>query len=124
LALSQAFKMSSSATLKRQLKIKTGALNRLSKEHKSYVQEATDQKAKLDKFIEGNAEEWDIKNVRNMLVESQKMTANAQTMVSKTYNELTDVVEAADADQSITENDPDIVAANKALENVTVPDSE
>ena len=31
-----------------------------------------------------------------MLVESQKMTANAQTMVSKTYNELKDVVVGLD----------------------------
>jgi len=115
--------MSPSAALKRQLKIKTGALNRLSKEHKSYVQEVTDHKAKLDTFIEGNAEEWDIKNAKNMLVESQKMTANAQTMVSKTYNELKDIVEAADVDESITNDDPDLVAAKRALENVTVPKS-
>ena len=74
------------ATVRRQLKIKTGVAKRfvsyidhfysadwvvcilivrvyrLFKEHRSYVLEEEQQKIKLDKFIADNAEDWDIKN--------------------------------------------------------------
>ncbi|KAF8335053.1 tubulin binding cofactor A-domain-containing protein [Cantharellus anzutake] len=116
--------MSLAATLKQGLKIKTGSLKRLSKEHKSYAQEVIDHKAKLDKSIKENGEEWDIKNARNLVIESEKMTAHVQKAVLRTYNELKEAVEVADADESIAENDPDLIAAKATLDSVTIPQGE
>lgn len=70
--------MSDAVTIRRQLKIKTGSVNRLekrsrlmimsqsstslSKEHKLYVEEADEQQRRLDKFVEDKADDWSIKN--------------------------------------------------------------
>jgi len=54
--------MNDTAALRRKLKIHTGVVKRLNKEQVLYTKESEDQKTKLDKFIAGKAEDWDIKN--------------------------------------------------------------
>jgi len=109
--------MSSVATVRRQLKIKTGSLNRLVKEHKMYTQEADDLRVKLDKLIGSNVEEWDVKNARKMLAESQRMIERGQELQNKALSDLDDIVDAATAEPEITEDDPDLKAAKEALVN-------
>ncbi|PVF99916.1 hypothetical protein CPB86DRAFT_702353 [Serendipita vermifera] len=49
--------------VKKQLKIKTGSVNRLWKEHTLYRQEQMDNQAKLDKMkADGETDEWKLKN--------------------------------------------------------------
>ncbi|CAG7847552.1 SubName: Full=Uncharacterized protein {ECO:0000313/EMBL:CCA68983.1} [Serendipita indica DSM 11827] len=55
--------MSDATKEKRQLKIKTGAVTRLWKEHTLYRNEQNENQAKLDKMrADGEADEWKLKN--------------------------------------------------------------
>jgi len=54
--------MSDVPAIRRQLKIRSGVVKRLAKEHVSYGKEAEELQRKVDNFIADGAEEWDIKN--------------------------------------------------------------
>ncbi|KAI0375458.1 hypothetical protein BV20DRAFT_960619 [Pilatotrama ljubarskyi] len=54
--------MSDAATIRKQLRIKSGSAKRLYKEHRLYQKEEEDLKRKLDQHVADNAEDWDIKN--------------------------------------------------------------
>ncbi|KAI0815356.1 tubulin binding cofactor A-domain-containing protein [Irpex lacteus] len=108
-----------SATVLRQLKIKTGATKRLFKEHKSYVLEEEQQKIKLDKFIADGAEEWDIKNARKMLEESGKMVKDLAGKLGASVQDLRQLVIAAEHDASIAGNE-EVVKAGEVLEEVSI----
>ncbi|PIL31525.1 hypothetical protein GSI_06227 [Ganoderma sinense ZZ0214-1] len=84
--------MADAVALRKQLKIKSGAALRLYKEHKLYQDEEVELKRRLDKHIADNAEEWDIKNTRRMLEESQKMIADSSQRLGKTAQELRELV--------------------------------
>ncbi|OCH90060.1 tubulin binding cofactor A [Obba rivulosa] len=107
------------AALRRQLKIKTGAAKRLSKEHRSYQTEEEDLKRALDKFLADGAEEWDIKNARRMLEETQKMIADSASRLGTTVQELRDTVLAAEKNPALKDA-PELAAAQEIIEEVSV----
>ncbi|KAF8640389.1 hypothetical protein AX17_000059 [Amanita inopinata Kibby_2008] len=79
----------------RQLKIKVGAVKRLSKEHNLYKKETLEQKNKLDRLVKDGAEGWDVKNATRMLEESNKMIVDTGMRLGKTTEELQDLIESA-----------------------------
>jgi len=97
--------MSDQAAKLRQLKIKTGVVKRVLKDHNSYKNEATEQKIKADKLVADGAEEWHQKNGQKMLVESQKMLDDASERLGKAVGELRDLVVAVRGDASVNESD-------------------
>ncbi|KAH9929691.1 tubulin binding cofactor A-domain-containing protein [Fomitopsis serialis] len=111
--------MSDVAALRRQLKIKTGSAKRLYKEHKSYQKEEEDLTRKLNKFIADNAEDWDIKNTRRMLEESQRMIHDTSNRLGTTVQDLREVTVAAEKVPEL-HADPELIAAQETLETVSI----
>ncbi|KAI0348160.1 tubulin binding cofactor A [Trametopsis cervina] len=111
--------MSDSATLIRQIKIKSGSTKRLFKEHKSYVVEEEQQKIKLDKFIANGAEEWDIKNARKMLEESGKMIQDSTKRLGTAVQDLRQLLVSAEKNPDIAKNE-EVLKAEEVLEEVSV----
>jgi len=111
--------MSDVATIRRQLKIKTGVVKRLTKEVRVYEQEVEVLQKRLDKFIEESAEEWDIKNGRKVLEEGMKMIPDTQNRLSKYAEELKELVEHAKKEPAF-EGDADLAGAEEALKNAGV----
>jgi len=83
------------AALRRQLKIKSGVVHRLTKENGLYRKEADQLQAKRDKFIADDAEHWDISNATKMTEESRKMIQDTFTRLEKAIEELATVITSA-----------------------------
>lgn len=111
--------MSDVAALRRQLKIKSGSAKRLYKEHKLYQKEEEDLTRKLNKFIADNAEDWDIKNTRRMLEESQRMIHDTSNRLGTTVQDLREVTVAAEKVPEL-HADPELIAAQETLETVSI----
>jgi len=111
--------MSDLATIRRQLKIKSGVAKRLYKEHQSYEKEAEDQKRKLDKFIADDAEAWDIKNARLMLEESNKLIKDTSDRLGAAVQGLRDLLVTAKQNPELVQ-DEEYLKAEEALETVSV----
>ncbi|KZT08633.1 tubulin binding cofactor A [Laetiporus sulphureus 93-53] len=111
--------MSDTAAIRRQLKIKSGACKRLYKEHKSYEREAEELKRKLDKFIADGAEDWDIKNTRRMMEESQKMIQDTSNRLGGSMQDLRELIVSAEQDPALREDEA-FMQAQEAMEEVSV----
>ncbi|KAI0734361.1 tubulin binding cofactor A-domain-containing protein [Fomitopsis betulina] len=114
--------MSDPATLRRQLKIKTGSAKRLFKEHKSYQKEEEELTRKLDKVLAGDEQEddheWKIKNTRRMLEESQKLIQDTAKRLGTAVQDLRDVTVAAEKVPELDAS-PELVAAQETLGTVS-----
>ncbi|KAJ3721920.1 tubulin binding cofactor A-domain-containing protein [Lentinula raphanica] len=111
--------MSEIAALKRQLKIKSGAAKRLLKENGLYRKETEDLQRKHDKMIADGAEEWDLKNAKRLVEESNKMVTDTSDRMGRAVGELRDVVIKARAEPSLAE-DEDFVSAEAILEEAAL----
>ncbi|KAF7337647.1 BHLH domain-containing protein [Mycena sanguinolenta] len=121
--------MSETAALRRQLKIKSAATNRLKKELELYQKELVDQKIKTDKLIADGAEEWDIKNAVHgraganellacqgkMTDESEKMIKDSTERLAKAYDQLRELIVSAKQDPALAQ-DEDFLKAEGILE--------
>ncbi|CAE6450145.1 unnamed protein product [Rhizoctonia solani] len=105
--------------VKRQMKIKTGSVKRLSKEHNMYRQEALQLKVKHDKLVADGADEYDIKNAKKIWEEGEKMIPDSETRLAKAVIELHELVVYARTVPAF-ENDPDFLAAETQLEEANV----
>jgi len=85
--------MSEIPAIQKQLKIKSGTVQRYEKELSFYRKEVEDLGKKLDKFIAQNAEEWDIKNTNKMIDESKKMVVDTEKKLEKATGDLKDLVQ-------------------------------
>ncbi|KAH7107116.1 tubulin binding cofactor A [Auriculariales sp. MPI-PUGE-AT-0066] len=103
------------AQLKRQLKIKTGIVQRYLKELALYKNETEDMQRKVDKLLADGVEGWDLKNARNMLEESKKMVPDTQGRLEKAVAELRDVTIQAKLDTGMHESE-EYLKADEALE--------
>jgi len=106
--------MSDPASIRRQLKIKSGVTKRLMKEHNIYRKEAEDQKRKLDKFVDDGAEDWDIKNATRMMEESNRMIKDSADRLSNAVEDLSAIVLSAQKEPALT-GDQDLTNAEEAL---------
>ncbi|KAJ7146225.1 tubulin binding cofactor A-domain-containing protein [Mycena epipterygia] len=105
--------------LRRQLKIKSGATDRLKKEHELYQKELVDQKLKKNKLIADGAEEWDIKNAGRIEEESEKMIKDAAGRLAKSFGELRDLVVSAKKEPALAQ-DEDFLKAEGILEETAL----
>ncbi|KZT72923.1 tubulin binding cofactor A [Daedalea quercina L-15889] len=111
--------MSDTAALRRQLKIKSGSAKRLYKEHKSYQKEEEDLTRKLNKLIADNGDEWQIKNTRRMLEESQRMIQDTSNRLGTATQDLREVLVAAEKVSEL-HSEPELVAAQETMETVSI----
>ncbi|KAG8688234.1 hypothetical protein FRC11_005816 [Ceratobasidium sp. 423] len=113
--------------VRRQIKIKTGSVKRLWKEHNMYRQEALQLKVKHDKLVADGADEYDIKNAASSLAllfkkiwdEGEKMIPDSENRLAKAIIELRELVVYARTVPAF-ENDPDFLAAEAQLEEANV----
>ncbi|RPD82104.1 tubulin binding cofactor A [Lentinus tigrinus ALCF2SS1-7] len=111
--------MSDANALRKQLKIKAGSAKRLFKEHKLYQKEEEELKLKLDKYIENNAEDWDIKNTRRMLEESGKMIADSADRLGNVMQDLRELLVSAERNPELSQ-DEEVLKAQETLEEVSI----
>lgn len=107
--------MSDVPALRKQLKIKSGVVKRLFKEHALYKKEANQQQAKLDKFIAEGAEGWDINNGTRMMEEANKMITDSANRLGKATGELQDLIGSAKEEPELAESE-ELFSAQKILE--------
>jgi tubulin-specific chaperone A len=103
--------------IRRQLKIKAGVVKRLCKEHRLYKAEIGEKQAKLDKLIQDKAEDWDVKNARKILEESNKMVKDSGSRLGKAVQELKDLV-ATIKDNVELKGDEELKNAEQILREV------
>ncbi|KXN88906.1 Tubulin-specific chaperone A [Leucoagaricus sp. SymC.cos] len=97
--------MSELASIQKQLKIKSGSVKRYTKEAILYQKEVDQLKEKLDKFLPGKAEEWEMKNIRRMIEESEKMVLDTATRLSKAAGELGDLVKQVEGKAGVADTE-------------------
>jgi len=110
--------------VKRQLKIKTGVVTRIYKEHKTYVQEEEQQRLTNEKLAASSADDvedldWKIKNGDNMMKEVQKIVKDATERLGKASLELRELVVSSTTDPEI-EGSEELTKANEALEIINI----
>jgi len=76
---------------------------RLSKEQKLYAKENLDQKLKVDRFVASNADEWDIKNGKRMLEESERMIVDTHKRLGDAVQGLRGLIIEFKADPVLAE---------------------
>lgn len=72
----------------RQLKIKTGSLNRCVKDYKSYQKEETQLNDKLQKMIEEGKDEYDIKKMQEQVAETSQTLATCKPRIQNALDDL------------------------------------
>ncbi|KAI9592251.1 tubulin-specific chaperone A [Syncephalis fuscata] len=82
----------------RSLKINTGALKRITKEHKYYIAEAEKQSAKIEQMLVDNADPYDVKKQREVLDDTLQMIPDALRRIEEMRAKVTQLI-----------SDPDIV---------------
>ncbi|KAF5385264.1 hypothetical protein D9615_001151 [Tricholomella constricta] len=110
--------MSDLPAARRQLKIKSGVVKRLAKEHALYKKEADEQQRKLDKFIAAGAEGWDINNGTRMMEEATRMIADSVNRLGKAAGELRDLIAAGKKDPQLAQ-DEELLKAEQILEEAS-----
>jgi len=102
------------AAIRRQLKIKSGVVQRLTKENGLYRKEADQLEAKKNKFIADGAEHWDISNATKMMEESKKMIHDTFTRLEKAIEELAGLITSAKGEAELTD-DKELIKAEEIL---------
>jgi len=67
-------------------------VKRLSKERTLYAKENQDQKLKVDGLVASNGDEWDIKNGKRMLEESEKMILDTNKRLGAAVQDLRELI--------------------------------
>ncbi|KAH9486343.1 Tubulin-specific chaperone A [Psilocybe cubensis] len=111
--------MSDTAALQRQLRIKTGVVQRLQKESKVYIEETSQLEARLAKLTAENADEWDLKNAGKMVDESKKMILDASTRLGKAVEDLQGLVTSTKEESALPADDEALVKAEEVIKEGT-----
>ncbi|KAK6345339.1 hypothetical protein TWF718_007257 [Orbilia javanica] len=82
------------------LKIKTSSVTRLIKEEQSYHKELVSQKARLQRMEENNEDEYEIKQQKKVIAETEQMIPTVQ-------QKLEQAVEAVELQLELVEEDTD-----------------
>ncbi|BGP57903.1 hypothetical protein JCM8202_006250 [Rhodotorula sphaerocarpa] len=99
---------------RRQLNIKTGVVNRLHKELQVYREEAKKTEAEIKKLEEGEADEYEVRQQRRILAESERMIPDAEQRLAQALGDLEDMLESAeDTEASESEAYKKAIAALK-----------
>ncbi|KAG8899249.1 hypothetical protein FRC00_001685 [Tulasnella sp. 408] len=109
--------MSDAQALQKQLRIKSGVVERLIKELAVYQKEEETEVKRVEKLKADGAEGADIRQAEAVLKEAQKMVPDAQTRMSAAVQELRDLVELAkDFSPPFPQDDEMLLKAKEALE--------
>jgi len=111
--------MSDTTAIRRQLKIKSGSVKRLLKEHNLYRKETEEQQRRVDKYIADGADEYDIRNQQKLLVEAQKMIPDSQKRLGSAVVELRELVVGAKSEREFAQ-DEELMKAEEVLEEASV----
>ncbi|PPQ77007.1 hypothetical protein CVT25_014824 [Psilocybe cyanescens] len=111
--------MTDVAALQRQLRIKTGVVQRLHKETKVYLQETTQLETRLAKLTADHAEEWDIKNAGKMVNESKKMILDAAARLEKAVDDLRSVITSTKNESALPADDETLLKAEEIIKEAT-----
>ena len=87
----------------RQLKIKTGSVSRIVKDHISYKKEKTQLEEKIDKLKADGAEEGMIKRVEQDLADTIAMLPSLKTKIEEAIDALEEVTGTAEENGLATE---------------------
>jgi len=112
--------MSDTAAVKRQLKIKSGVVQRLAKETKLYAKETAQIVTKKVKLVADGADEWDIKNATKMVEESEKMVIDTKTRLDKAVLDLKDFIKSAKEESGLAADSEELVNAGKTIDEATL----
>jgi len=99
--------------IRRQLRIKSGVVHRLTKENGLYREQADQLEAKKNKFIADGAEHWDISNATNMAEESRKMVQDTSTRLEKAAEELATLITSVKTKLAV--DDEELIKAEEIL---------
>ncbi|KJA28463.1 hypothetical protein HYPSUDRAFT_705142 [Hypholoma sublateritium FD-334 SS-4] len=110
--------MSDTAAIQKQLKIKSGVVQRLAKEAKLYIKETGQLTTRKAKLVADGAEEWDIKNATKMVDESEKMEIDTKTRLDKAIADLKQLIVAAKEDAALKDNES-LLKAEETINNAT-----
>ncbi|KAL9716369.1 hypothetical protein Ac2012v2_000816 [Leucoagaricus gongylophorus] len=99
--------MSEIAAVQKQLKIKCGVVRRYENEDKLYHGEVKDLQRKLDQLtMDGvGEEEWDVKNTKRMIEESNKMILDVKQKLVKAIGELRDVMKLVEEKPGVVDTE-------------------
>ncbi|KAG8949293.1 hypothetical protein FRC04_008895 [Tulasnella sp. 424] len=107
--------MSETAALQKQLKIKTGVVERLIKEVAVYRKEEENERKRVDKLVAEGAEGADLRNAEKILQEAQKMVPDAETRMKAAVHALRDVINSAkDSSPPLPDDDETLLKAEEA----------
>ncbi|XP_063673714.1 tubulin-specific chaperone A-like [Bolinopsis microptera] len=101
---------------KRQLKIRTGVVKRLSKELVMYEQEVTDGEAKLVEMKEANKDEYDIRKYTEVVAESKAMVPDCRNRLRKAVQDLDILLE----DNTSMSGEAEYKAAQEMRDTVSI----
>ncbi|KAE8216375.1 hypothetical protein CF319_g416 [Tilletia indica] len=100
----------------KQLKIKTGVINRLVKEEVSYKKEVEQQEKHIQSLIDDGQDKWTVNKQKEVLQESRVMIPDTQRRLQAAISDLDLLLE--DLDDSNREA-AEAVAAREALQKAT-----
>ncbi|TFK17378.1 hypothetical protein FA15DRAFT_698468 [Coprinopsis marcescibilis] len=114
--------MSDLKAIKRQLKIKSGTVQRLHKEHILYDKEVVQLRVKREKLVADTEKaddwEWDLKNAGKLIEESEKMVKDTETRLASAVEDLRGVLAGAKKQEELAE-DEDLLKAQEILETAS-----
>ncbi|EKM84006.1 hypothetical protein AGABI1DRAFT_88809 [Agaricus bisporus var. burnettii JB137-S8] len=109
--------MAELATIQKQLKIKAGVVQRYNKEMTLYRKEVVDLGGKLTRLVADGTEEWDVKNMKRMIEESEKMILDTETKLDKAKGELKDLVKRVEGTPGVAASDEFVKAQGIVTED-------
>eukprot|EP01112_Ceratiomyxa_fruticulosa_P006355 TRINITY_DN17146_c0_g1_i1.p1 TRINITY_DN17146_c0_g1~~TRINITY_DN17146_c0_g1_i1.p1 ORF type:complete len:110 (-),score=32.48 TRINITY_DN17146_c0_g1_i1:57-386(-) len=81
------------ADVKKQIKVKTGSLNRIQKDLKAYVREQEKQGLKVKEMKDAGQDAYDIKKQEEVLVENDGMINDTKVRLEAAYRDLLTLLE-------------------------------
>ncbi|KAH8999672.1 tubulin binding cofactor A-domain-containing protein [Lactarius hatsudake] len=113
--------MSSAEATRKQLKIKSGVVQRCRKDLALYNAEVVENKKKLESATAadaGGGESWEVRNAKSLVRESENMVRDTETRLEKAAGELGDLVKSVKANAEL-EQDAELLDAEAVLAAAT-----
>ena len=93
------------ADSKRQIKIKSGMVKRITREYESYEQEIKKDKERINKLREAEADEHDLRKQEEVLQESISMLPNTKRRLQEAHEELKNLMKELDSIEELTSSE-------------------
>ncbi|KAJ3176349.1 hypothetical protein HK101_010452 [Irineochytrium annulatum] len=100
--------------MERELKLKSGIVKRLGKELKSYEEESVKQTARIEKLVQSNADEHDVKKQKEVLDETTQILPDTKRRLTEAVGQLQQVVDNYTKNGS--SSNEDLINANELLQ--------